>query len=163
LVELRVRVSPVSGEPLGARDRSDVAIGLRIFIVGDDGSVRPVSAARYDALVRRDQRGVLPEFAGKQVQAAIVSVQLDHRQPVAVTRLEYDVWYLDEDGLLSERREQELARAAVESLPVLVALSKDPLAAQRTRFGRERIKREYRWTPSPELHAYLCSLALCKR
>lgn len=140
-----------------------MATGLRIFIVGNDGSVRPVSVARYDALVRRDQRGALPEFAGKHVQAAIVSVELDHRQPVSVTQVEYDVWYLDKGGLLSERREQELARAAVESLPVLVALSKDPLATQRTRFRRERIKREHRWTPSPELHAYLCSLALRKR
>ena len=140
-----------------------MATGLRVFIVGNDGSVRPLPAARYDALVRRDGRGSLPEFAGKRVQAAVVSVDLDHRQPVAVTGVEYDIWYLDKDGLLSELHEHELARAAVESLPVLIALSGDPFAKQRTRFRRERIKREYCWTPSPELHAYLCSLALRKR
>ena len=84
-------------------------------------------------------------------------------QDLAVEFLSAKVWYLDKGGFLSERRGRELARAAVESLPVLAALSKDPLAAQRTRFRRERIMREQRWTPSPELHAYLCSLALRKR
>ena len=140
-----------------------MATGLRIFIVGNDGSVRPVPTARYDALVRREQRGALPELAEKRVQAAIVSVELAHRQPVSVTRVDYDIWYLDNSGLLSEQRNQELARLAVESLPVLAALSTDPFATQRTRFRRERTMREHRWTPSPELHAYLCSLALRER
>jgi hypothetical protein len=140
-----------------------LATGLRIFIVGNDGSVRPVPVTRYDALVQRDQRGSLPEFAGKRIHAAIVSVQLESRQPVVVIGVEYDIWYMDRDGFISEQRDRELVRAAVESLPVLVALSGDPLAKERARFRRQRIKHEYRWTPSPELHAYLCTLALRKR
>ncbi len=73
------------------------------------------------------------------------------------------IWCLDKQGLLSEHHEEQLARAAVETLPVLVELSDDPFAKQRTRFRRERIKHENRWTPSTELHAYLCTLALGKR
>lgn len=140
-----------------------MASGLRIFIVGNDGSVRPLPAARYHALVRRDERGSLPEFAAKRIQAAIVSVELDSRQPVAVIGVDYDIWYMDIDGFISEQRDRELLRAAVESLPVLVALSGDPLAKERARFQRERVKHESRWTPSSELHAYLCTLALRKR
>lgn len=140
-----------------------MATGLRIFIVGNDGSVRPVPVARYDALVRRDEGGSLPELAGKRIQAAIVSIELESRQPVSVIGVEYDIWYMDRDGFLSEQRDRELIRAAVESLPVLVALSGDPLEKERARFRRERTKHEYRWTPSPELHAYLCTLALRKR
>jgi hypothetical protein len=140
-----------------------LATGLRIFIVGNDGSVRPFPAARYDALLRRDEHGSLPELAGKRIQAAIVSVEVESRQPVAVFGVEYDIWYMDRDGFISEQRDRELVRAAVESLPVLVALSGDPLAKERARFLRERVKHESRWTPSPELHAYLCTLALRKR
>jgi hypothetical protein len=153
----------VNRRPFGVDREARLATGLRIFIVGNDGSIRPFPVARYVALVRRDESGSLPDFAGKRIQAAVVSVALENRQPLAVIGAEYDIWYIDGDGFMSEQHNHELIRAAVESLPVLVALSEDPLAKERARFRRERIKHESRWTPSPELHAYLCTLALRKR
>ena len=108
-----------------------MATGFRIFVVGDDGSVRPIPVARYEALVRREERGSLSEYAGRRVRAAIVSVELVSRRPVAVKAVEYDIWYLDKQGLLSEHHEELLVEA------VLRSDRREPFRHLRRETGRE--------------------------
>lgn len=137
-----------------------MATGVRVFIVGSDGSVRRLPVARYDALIRREPEGALPEYAGKRVRAAILFVEIEGRRPVGLTRAEFGIWRLDKHGFLDEAHERRLRRAAVQDIALGVGLTTDPFEKQRSLFCRKQAEHEDRWKPTPELEAYLVALAL---
>jgi len=58
-----------------------LGIGIRIFVVNEDDSIKRLALARYDRLLQRDPKEQLTEYTGKRVRYALVVVDLVDREP----------------------------------------------------------------------------------
>jgi len=64
------------------RTKFIMGIGIRIFLVNDDDSIRRFPLTRFERLIRRDPEERLRPFAGKPVRCAEVALKLEQRKPI---------------------------------------------------------------------------------
>ena len=131
---------------------------LRIFIVNDDDSLQRIALAKYERLLARDPRGRLPRYAGKRMRYALVFVDLENRQPVAILRIQYSYLYFDSEGLIEADQIERATRLALETLPSV--LPKEPgktFIDARQQFAKRRFDHQYHWEPTPEIEAAIVS------
>jgi len=129
-----------------------MGLGMRIFIVKDDGSLKRLSFERYNRLLQRDPNSRLLEYAGKQVRCAIIVIESKNRKSVEILKCQYPYLSFDSDGMLEEVDEAE-ARLAMDMLAPLMANKDKQLVDARHMFARKRYARKYRWEPPPEIEA----------
>jgi hypothetical protein len=135
-----------------AQKGATMGLGMRIFIVKDDGSLERLPFERYKRLLQRDHRERLFQYAGKRVRCAAIVVEAIRRRPVEILKYQYSYLSFDSDGMLKKGGEGEVKLAMDMLEPVIIERAKQVVDA-RHKFARKRYAREYRWEPSPEIEA----------
>jgi hypothetical protein len=129
-----------------------MGIGLRIFIVNDDGTLKRLALARYERLVQGDTNERLVEYAGKRVRYALIAVDFVNRRPVGVLHTEYGVLHFDSKGHIDANEREKEGKLGVEMAPPLLPDSYPrKVIDAHHRFARKRYEAKYKWTPSPEI------------
>ncbi len=127
---------------------------LRIFLVNEDDSVRSLSKACYERLLRRESEEALPEYATKRVRCAVVVLDMLQRKPLAISRVVYPFLSFDSDGRLDAAERERETRMALEVVPSLYTRGEPQRVIDaRHHFAKRRFDREFRWTPTPEIEA----------
>lgn len=137
--------------------------GFRIFLIGDDDSLKRLPMARYERLRRREPGERLLQYIGKTVRCAMVILEVADRKPIDINRIDYFMLSFDDEGRLDPNQLEKQARLAIESLPSLTG--KDPtrhVIDARSHFARKRYEQEFKWKPTPELQAAIVSSILDK-
>jgi hypothetical protein len=127
-----------------------MGLGMRVFIVKDDGSLERLAFRRYNRLLQRHPGERLFQYAGKRARCAVIVVESINRKPVEILKCQYSYLSFDSDGMLKQGGEGGVNLAMDMLEPVIIERAKQVVDA-RHKFARKRYAREYRWEPSPEI------------
>ena len=129
-----------------------MGIGLRIFFVQDDGTLKRFPAARFERLMNQDPNECLPEYVEKRVRYVFVSVELENREPVEIIGIGYNILTLDSEGKVDEAELKQEMRLLIDSLPLEPS---KPIASNiidaEPRFLHRRYINRYQWESTPEI------------
>lgn len=133
--------------------------GNRYYIVEDDDTIRPISAARFDRLTAEGSTERLPEYARRRVRFASIRVDFVERRPVGVREAEFGCLRFDRRGRFDESEWIAVLMAGIDKY---LARFEPPGDAreQRRQAARSRIKRAHDWKPSRSLRSRLYAAAL---
>ena len=129
-----------------------MGLGMRIFIVKDNGSLERLPFGKYNRLLQRDHCERLFQYAGKRVRCAVVVVESKNRKPIEILKSQFAYLLFDSDGMLKKGGENE-TRLAMDMLEPVVTERAKQMVDARYKFARKRYARQYRWRPSPEIEA----------
>ena len=130
-----------------------MGIGLRIFLLEDDDTVKRLPLAKYERMLRGYPDDLLPKYAGKRIRCAEVAVEFSQRKPTQIARIIYLILPFDSEGrinLAEKQRETGLAKEA-ETPPFTKEELAGPVIDARHHFAKKRYSNEYRWTPSKKI------------
>jgi hypothetical protein len=127
-----------------------MGLGIRIFIVKDDGSLERLPVGRYTRLVRHGSNERLLQYAGKRVRWAVIVVESKDRIPVKIVKSQFSY---DSSGRLSMEWDEKEARLAMDMLEPVIADKDKQVVDARHKFARKRYAREYLWQSSSEIEA----------
>jgi hypothetical protein len=130
-----------------------MGLGMRIFIVKDDGSLERLAFEKYNRLLQRHANERLLQYANKRVRCAIIVVESKNRTPVEILKSQFAYLSFDYDGRLLEEGDERQVRLAMDTLETVIADKGRQVVDVRHKFARKRHAREYRWEPPPEIEA----------
>jgi hypothetical protein len=136
---------------------------FRVFIVGDDDSLRRLPLRRYEKMLKADLKESLPEYAGKRLRYALVFLELFDRKPAEIIQIQYSYLTFNAEGRIDQSEFEKQARLAMEVIDSSDSKQKPGrIIFARHRFAEKRIRDLYHWTPNPELEAAIVKAALGK-
>lgn len=128
--------------------------GFRVFFFDENDSPRGLSMARYKRLRRGEPNERLQEYAGKRVRCALVVLEVEGRKPVGIAHVDYVMVSFDAEGRMDPTELEREARLAVEALPPYIHEEQSGrIIDARSRFARQRLEREFKWKPTPDIQA----------
>ena len=123
--------------------------GCRIFLFDDNDSFQRLSMARLDRLLRFDRGESLPHFGGKRVRCARVFLELEGRQVLAITHIDYFLLPFDSKGQINKKEWEKGMRLGLELLPSLINdQHTKQIVDARHRFAKRRYEHEFKWKPT---------------
>ena len=129
-----------------------MGLGIRIFIVEDDDTIKRLPLTRYERLFKRDPDERLLEYAGKRVRYALIVVDLVNRKPIEVVRDEFGFLEFDDEGRLKVSEHEKQESLAFDILaPLLSDQTNDRIIDARHKFAKKRYFDKYSWTPTDEI------------
>ncbi len=136
---------------------------FRVFLIGDDDSLRSLPLRRYERMLKADPKECLPGYAGKRVRYALVVLELVNRKPEKIIQTQYSYLSFDAEGKIDFTEFEKQARLVMEVVGSLDSKQKHGrIIFVGHRFARKRFQDLYRWTPNPELEAAIVEAALGK-
>jgi ribose 5-phosphate isomerase len=130
-----------------------MGLGMRIFIVKDDGSLERLPVGRYNRLLQPDSNERLLQYADRRVRCAVIVVESKDRIPVEIVKSQYSYLLFDHEGRLLMEWDEKEAQLAMDMLEPVIADKDKQVVDARHKFARKRYAREYLWQPSPEIEA----------
>ncbi|HUV59848.1 MAG TPA: hypothetical protein VMW09_07020 [Desulfatiglandales bacterium] len=126
--------------------------GLKIFLVNDDDSLQRFPLARFERLIDRDPKELLPQYAGKRVRYALVIADLVNRKPVEILRIQYSILTFDSEGKIDAAEREKEMRLGVDMVPIgKTALTSLKVVDAEHHFLQKRYENRYLWRPTPEI------------
>src|SRR5215470_17396576 len=96
-----------------------MGLGIRVFFVGNDNTLKQISLRRLDKLMRNDDdANLLFEYAGQRVRYALVVLELENRKPTAIRRIDCSILKFDPEGRIDQEelyRHDYLAVSSIDS------------------------------------------------
>ena len=140
-----------------------MGIGLRIFLITEDDSLKRLSVAQFERLRRGELEGRLPEYANKQIRYALVVLETENRKPVAINMIQYAYLFFDSEGRLDATNLEQAARLALDMVPPIASeIRNGRVIDAHHQFAKKRYDDQYKWTPTPEVEAALVRAVLEK-
>jgi len=128
-----------------------MGIGIRSFLVEDDGCVERVPWARMSRLFQGEENGCFRRRAGTRVRCAIVFLEYRDRRPTQVLRTEFSVLYFDEDGRLDSEAHGQQLRLIGQSLEAIAhASNAGKIVDIRPYLARKQYREKFEWTPTED-------------
>ncbi|MBW1727432.1 MAG: hypothetical protein JRF31_04475 [Deltaproteobacteria bacterium] len=128
-----------------------MGVGLRIFIVNDDNSLKRISLKKYERLMKRDPDISFPQYAGKQVRYAEVAIEFENRRPAEILRMEYFIMHFDSKGRIDGTVQDDIMNLGVNLAPP-IHFETDPVVIDAQHlFAKKRFDHQFRWKPTPEI------------
>ena len=129
-----------------------MGLGLRIFIINDDDTVRRFPFSRYERLLQGDSKEGLLQYAEKKIRFAELAVEFYQRKPIKIVRFLPFVLFFDSEGSIDARQMQKERRLAMEAHPLYYEEKTIPnVIDARHYFARKRYDHEYRWEISEKI------------
>ena len=126
-----------------------MGIGLRVFLVDDDDSIRSLPVSRYERLHAGER---LPEHAGKRVRCAEVGVEFYMRKPMGIIWTNFHILPFDSEGRIDAAEMKKQDRLASEPHPLLPEEERSgQIINARRQFSKRRYDHRYRWNPTKEI------------
>jgi hypothetical protein len=126
---------------------------IRIFFVGDDGTIKRFPLARYVRLTESDPNERVPEYANTRVRCVEAAVEIEKRKPVDILRLLYIILFFDAEGRLDATEKEEEWQLNVEMEQPFLEQESKLVVDARHRFAKRRFHHRYRWEPTEELES----------
>jgi len=124
-----------------------MALGVRIFFLGSDDTLKRISHRRFEAFQTR--KDAFKEHASNSVRCAFVIVDIENRRPKKIRAIDPIRLYFDASGrynLTKRTRKYQLTRQAVDNL---AASQKDAQVVNISpRIAKKQLDKEFRWVPS---------------
>ena len=134
-----------------------MGIGFRVFFVEEDDTLRRIPFARYERLTDDAHEESIPEYAGKRMRCALVSVEIEERKPKSIMRIDCMVVPFDAEGKIDrgelEKRMRLVAEYAFPLLSIFGEQEDEKIVDARGIFAKKRHTQEYRWVLEPEIEA----------
>ena len=128
-----------------------MGVGLRIFIVNDDDSLKRLPLKKYERLMKHAPDISLPQYADKRVRYAEVAIEFENRKPVEILRMEYFIMHFDSKGRIDSTARDDERRLGVNLIPPIY-FEKDPVVIDAQHiFAKKRFDQQFRWRPTPEI------------
>ena len=129
-----------------------MGIGIRIYLVNDDDTLKRFPLARFERLFRQDEKERLPEYADQRIRYVFAAVHLVKRKPVNLLWLEFNYLALDSEGRYDEQelRDRRSTGADMSWFPEDRDRQDKVIDAQHL-FARRRYKAKHNWEPTPEI------------
>jgi len=130
-----------------------MGIGVRSFVVDEDGSVNRIP---WQRMVRLFQGQPAREFVlrrGRPVRCAIVFLEFEKRRPRRILRTEFNVLHLDANGGLDPEAQSQQLRLIGQCLDAGLPRgdSRDNVLDMRPRLARKQLRDKFEWTPSEDV------------
>lgn len=119
-------------------------IRLRHVYFDDDGTIHPMSQARYDRVLAPHTREAVPELAGRRVRFLTLYVWFEDAVPLEVSRAEGSLITFDDEGRRDLADAERERRAAVGLLDQSHRPSATGLISAAARFESAG----FRWNPT---------------
>jgi hypothetical protein len=130
----------------------EMGLSIRIFLVGDDDTLKRLPFARYERLFNGDPKEHLTEYAGKRVRYILAVVDLENRTPVSILRTECSYLNFDSKGKIDTTYIEKGSRMLFDGLePFPDEESPPEVVDARYRFVRKHYENEYLWEPAQEI------------
>lgn len=126
--------------------------GIRIFLVHEDETLRPISVATYDRLLGGDPDICFQEYAGKLIRYVLIILKFIKRMPVEIISVQYSVLTFDPNGRIDLgdlEKEMEIGFQMLRS-SCSVPDSPNVIHAE-DRFALKRFHDRYTWEPNPKI------------
>jgi hypothetical protein len=124
-------------------------MGVRIFLVDDNDSVRRFPVRFFDRLNTGDPTATVPELAGKRVRYALAVVDTQQRRVAGVRALQCGFLQFDQSGRLDEQAQREETRLAMEMLPDFLPKKEQTSVRNAAHlFAQRAFAHRYKWEPS---------------
>jgi len=128
--------------------------GIRIFFVQYDGLLKRFPVARFERLMNHDPKECIPEYAGKRVKYALISLDLENRKPVGIFGIGYHIVTFDLGGKIDDTELQKEMRLWVDQMPFGLTRRTTPKVVDAEhRFLKRQYNHRYNWEPTPEIEA----------
>ncbi len=126
-----------------------MGIGCRVLLVNEDDCLQRISMARLDRLLHFDRVESLRRYAKKRVRCAMVFVEVEGRQVLAIRNIDYFILHFDAKGQINKKKWEYRMRLGLELLPPLLSEehSKQVIDA-RHRFAKRHYEHEFKWKPN---------------
>jgi hypothetical protein len=129
-----------------------MGLGIRIFVVEEDDTIKRLPLTRYERLLKRDPDERLPKYAGMRLRYALIVVNLVNRKPIEIVRDEFFYLDFDKNGRLKEAEHEKNESLALDMLDLLLMKQHDKRVIDaRNRFARKRYFDKNTWKPTDEL------------
>ena len=93
-----------------------MGLGIRVFIVKDDDTIKRLPLARFERLHKRDPAERLLEYSGKRVRYALIIVDLLNRIPIEILRDEFGFLEFDDEGRIKKTEHDKQESLAFDML-----------------------------------------------
>ena len=135
--------------------------GCRVFLVDDNDSLQRMSMAQLDRLIHFDRRESLPQYAGKRMRCAMVFVEVEGRQVLAIQSIQYSILKFDARGRIDKKEWEEGIRLGMELVPPLTdgRHPKQVIDAHH-RFAKRRYDHEFKWKPNRKVEEAIARATL---
>ena len=128
-----------------------MGVGLRIFIVNDDDSLERLSLKKYERLMQRAPDISFPQYAGKRVRYAEVTIEFENRKPVEILRMEYFIMHFDPKGRIDGTVRDDIMSLGVNLTPPIY-FKNDPVVIEaQHHFVKKRFDHQFRWKSTPDI------------
>ena len=130
-----------------------MGIGVRSFLVDDDGRVHRIPWNRMTRLFRGLPTREFHERRGSSVRCAVVFLEYENRRPARILRTEFSVLYIDGDGVLDPEAQSQQLRLIGQCLDDTLALGgeRDKVVDIRPYLARKQYRERFEWTPSEDV------------
>ena len=128
-----------------------MGVGLRIFIVNDDDSLERLSLKKYERLMQRAPDISFPQYVGKRVRYAEVTIEFENRKPVEILRMEYFIMHFDSKGRIDGTVRDDIMSLGVNLTPPIYFKNDPVVIDAQHHFDKKRFDHQFRWKPTSEI------------
>ena len=138
-------------------------MGLRIFIINEDDSLKRLSIDRFERLRRGDPNARLPQYASRQIRYALVFLETKDRRAVGINYINYGYLVFDSNGGLDTDYREQAARMALEILPPMESdEGPNSVIDAGHKFAKKRYDNQFKWRPTQEMEVAIIKAVLGK-
>ena len=104
--------------------------------------------------MNHDPNECLPEYAGKRVRYALVTVETENRKPIDINLIQYSYLSIDSKGRIDTEELEREERLSLEMLPPISSEeNQQKIIDAQHRFAKKQYNERFTWEPSPEIEA----------
>ena len=138
-------------------------MGLRIFIINEDDSLKRLSIDRFERLRRDDPNARLPQYAYQKIRYALVFLETKDRRAVGINYINYGYLVFDSNGGLDTDYREQAARMALEILPPMESdEGPNSVIDAGHKFAKKRYDNQFKWRPTQEMEVAIIKAVLGK-
>ena len=138
-------------------------MGLRIFIINEDDSLKRLSIDRFERLRRGDPNARLSQYASKKIRYALVFLETKNRRAVGINYINYGYLVFDSNGGLDTDYREQAARMALEILPPMESdEGPNSVIDAGHKFAKKRYDNQFKWRPTQEMEVAIIKAVLGK-
>jgi hypothetical protein len=138
-----------------------MGIGFRVYIFEEKGSIIRIPFTKYEKLWDRDPEMAFPQYAGKKVRCALISVRLKDRKSVSTWKMDFHILNFNKKGRLDQKVLDEGSKLSMAALGRISSKGKKVIDIQ-YELALKEYHKNFSWTPSEAEINILKELALKK-
>ena len=131
-----------------------MGIGIRLYIVEDDDSLKRCPLNRYERMLRGLPGEALPQYSGRRMRSICAAIELINRKPAEILRLDFSYLAFDSEGKLDRSEFETATMLGIDLLAQIKPIDpKRKVVDASHRFAEKRYKDQFLWSPTPGIES----------